>query len=146
MAAAAIWSVPAAFVVAAAPAVARVALLLRRGGSMDNRAPRDRAGQVKGLSPSDAALAARLLAAHHNQLETLGYFAGGVAVAVAARVPPPELSRLAGAYVAARVAYVTAYAAPQVAHGAVRTATFFAAMASIWMLYGAAAREVAANY
>lgn len=73
----------------------------------------------------------RLACAHANQLETLALYAAGVAAAVARGRGDALTDVFATVYVAARAAYVLAYAAPQVAQGMLRTACFGTSMAAI---------------
>lgn len=136
----AIWSVPIAAGLAYAPVFARAFVISRFGGKLDNTRPRDIDAQVSNTPEHVRELAGRLKASHANQLETLGLYAAGVAIAVAVRVPPPELARLTGWYIKSRLAYNLAYAAPQIGGGALRSLTFFAAMTSCVLLYAAAAR------
>lgn len=144
---AAILSVPAAAFLAYAPMLARKIILLKYG-ELDNAKPReeprvkgeDEGGEGKrGVPVHMYELATRLKACHNNQLEMLGLYAGAVGVAVAARVAPDTLNRLTGWYVKSRLAYALAYAAPQVAGGALRSSAFIAASVSCIMIFYAAA-------
>lgn len=134
----AILSVPIAAGLAYAPHFMR-AFLCAVKSKMNNKFPRDHDLQHKSLSPSDRQLAERLANSHKNQLETLGFYAAGIAVAVASRVPVPQLNMLAGVYVGARVAFSVAYAAPQVANGAIRSLSFVACLGTIVKIWLAAA-------
>lgn len=145
MADVAIKSVPLVWVLSSVPLVIRT-LIIRFKGNFDNSKPRDRKGQEVGLSPDLQKVATRLLGAHNNQLETLGFYAGAVAVAVAAKVPPETLSKLTGYYIKTRIAYNVAYAAPQVAGGIFRSLTFLSGIAVTTMLYFAAAESVSNIY
>lgn len=142
----AILSVPAATFLAYAPMLARK-LILGKHGQHDNTKPREEptvksAGGgdgKKGVPEHIYDLVTRLKSCHYNQLEMLGLYAGAVAVAVAARVEPATLTRLTGWYIKSRIAYTLAYAAPQVAGGALRSLSFFASISSCFMIYYAAA-------
>lgn len=141
----AIKSVALAWVLSSVPLVART-LIIRFKGSFDNTKPRDRKGQEAGLSPGLQQVAVRLLGAHTNQLETLGFYGAAVAVAVAARVPPETLSKLTGYYIKSRIAYNLAYAIPQVAGGVLRSLTFISGIAITTMIYFAAAESASSLY
>eukprot|EP00177_Eucheuma_denticulatum_P001028 GFKZ01001875.1.p1 GENE.GFKZ01001875.1~~GFKZ01001875.1.p1 ORF type:complete len:146 (-),score=12.59 GFKZ01001875.1:1081-1518(-) len=145
MASSAIWSVPIAWGISSLPFVAR-AILISVKGKLDNSNPRDRDAQVASLPKEYQGLAVRLASSHTNQLETLGYYAAGVAVAVAVRVPPETLAKLTGFYIKSRIAFTLAYAMPQVAKGALRSLTFVGSMTSIGLLYAAAAETAIASY
>lgn len=145
MAHTAIWSVPAAWGLSMAPLIARV-ILVKTKGRFDHATPRDHISQIAKMPPSLQQLAARLAASHNNQLETLGYYAGAIAVAVAVRVPPHALARLAGMYIKSRIAYNLAYAAPQVANGALRGVSFIASVTTIAIIYGTAATTSLSTY
>ncbi|CAN8063536.1 unnamed protein product [Agarophyton chilense] len=134
----AIYMVPAAWAVSAIPVFAR-AIVVSKFGKMDNSKPRDRSSQTAGMPKHIAALCDRLLACHNNQLETLGWFSAGVATAVAVKVPGDDIASLATSYVGLRVAYTLAYAAPQVASGALRSLAFVGSMSYIVRIYLAAA-------
>ena len=142
MASAAIWSVPVVTALAYAPHFIRQAIVTRFGKA-DNTRPRDKDAQMAGTPKEMRALAERLAGCHANQMETLALYAGAVACAVAARVPPDQLALLSGYYVRARVAYFCAYTAPPVAGGALRSLTFMGTITTIIMLYGAAANAAA---
>lgn len=141
----AIWSVPVAWGLAYLPIAVR-AIVVGRFGKLNNSKPRDIDGQTSKMPDQMKELADRLRSCHLNQIETLGYYAAGVAVAVAAHVPAANLVRLTGLYIKSRIAYSFAYAAPQVANGALRTIAFVSAMVSIGMLYAAAAESAIAIY
>lgn len=145
MADTAIWSVPIAWGLSAVPFVAR-AVLLHLKGKMDNTKPRRREAETVSLPTEYRDLAIRLLNCHANQLESLGYYAAGVAVAVAVKVPAETLVKLTGLYIKSRLAYNLAYTMPQVAGGLLRSASFVASMASIGMLYAAAAETARSTY
>lgn len=142
----AILSVPIALGMALAPIVVRAVVITFKGGKMDLSRPRDREGQVKGMSLGMQQLADRLLSSHNNQLETLGYYAAGVAVAVAVKVPVERLNLITGYFLKCRFAYNLIYAAPQVANGALRTIAFLGAMISCGMLYTTAADTAMKTY
>eukprot|EP00178_Gracilaria_changii_P007999 TRINITY_DN2477_c0_g1_i1.p2 TRINITY_DN2477_c0_g1~~TRINITY_DN2477_c0_g1_i1.p2 ORF type:complete len:183 (-),score=42.53 TRINITY_DN2477_c0_g1_i1:301-849(-) len=137
----AIYMVPAAWVVSSLPLMVR-GVLVSRFGNMDNRTPRDRGAQTAGMPKHIAALCDRLLACHNNQLETLGWFSAGVATAVAASVEPQQLAALASGYVAGRLAYTLAYAAPQLMGGVARSLAFVGSMSYVLRIYLAAASAV----
>lgn len=124
----AIFSVPIAAFLAYVPHFAKVAVL--RGRSQyDNAKPRD--------VPADDELITRLGNAHVNQLEMLGVYAAGVAVATAANTPSTIILALSISYVIARFLFVIAYASPQVAGGLLRSFTFMLSMGSnlaLWIL------------
>lgn len=145
MAASAIWSVPLAWGISFLPHIARTVLVSVKG-KMDNTNPRDKAGQIASLPKEYQGLAVRLASCHNNQLESLGYYAAGVAVAVAVRVPPETLAKLTGFYIKSRIAYTFAYAMPQVGKGVLRSLTFVGSMTSIGLLYAAAAETAIASY
>lgn len=145
MIASAIWSVPIAWGLTFAPIVAR-SIIVSRAGKLDNTKPRAVDTQIEKMPQNLKDLTERLRASHNNQYETLGYYAAGVAVAVAVRVDPVTLSRFTGMYIKSRIAYNLAYAAPQVANGGLRSLAFLAAMISVGMLYGAAASAAVENY
>lgn len=147
----AIMSVPVATFLAYAPIVARK-LILAKYGEADNTKPREeptvksdvrdtsnKSERKQGIPEHIYEIVTRLKSCHYNQLEMLGLYAGGIAVAVAVRVQPETLSRLSSWYIKSRLAYTLAYAAPQIAGGALRSATFFAAAGSCIMIYYAAA-------
>lgn len=110
---------------------------------MDNKMPRNTEANQKGMSEEDKAFANRLAGAHENQLESLGYYAASVALAVATKVPENILLRYTTGYIASRLAYVVAYAAPQIAEGNIRSLAFGASMAFTGLLYGASASAAA---
>lgn len=145
-------SVPVATFLAYAPIVARK-LILGKYGEHDNTKPREEP-LVKATSESDSnsnsegkqgipehihGIVTRLKSCHCNQLEMLGLYAGGIAIAIAVRVQPETLTRLTSWYIKSRIAYTLAYAAPQIAGGALRSAAFIAAAGSCIMIYYAAA-------
>lgn len=115
-------------------------------GKLDNGNPRDHSKQTETMPKAYQELCKRLAASHYNQLETLGYFAAGVAVAVAMRVPESTLASLTGWYVKSRIAYNITYALPQYANGVPRSMAFLGAMTSVGMLYAAAANTAISTY
>lgn len=135
----AIWSVPLAAVLAYAPHFARIALVIMYG-KLDNSKPRSDQEETAKMPKHLQEIARRLRMSHLNQLETLGFYAGAVAVAVAARVPPAQLARLTSNYIKCRFAFNLAYAAPQVGKGVLRSLAFIASIISCFIIYGAAAR------
>lgn len=137
--AAAIWSVPQAMALAYAPHVARGIIIARNGGKIDNTKPRASDEQIANLPKHIQDLVTRLKNSHVNQLETLGVFAGGVAICLAVQVPGPVLVKLTSNYLKSRLGFTLAYAAPQVAKGALRSLSFVSSIACIIMLYSAAA-------
>lgn len=141
----AIWSVPKALGLAYAPHLARSIIIARHGGQFDNTKPRAADAQVANLPKHIQDLATRLKNSHVNQLETLGVFAGGVAVCLAVHVPAETLVKLTSNYLKSRLAFTLAYAAPQVAKGALRSLSFIASLGSLIMLFSAAANTVAAG-
>lgn len=145
MAESAIWSIPIAWGLSYLPFAAR-ALLLKLKGNLDTSKPRRREAETASLPVEYQDISIRWANSHSNQLETLGYYAAGVAVAVAVKVPPETLARLTGLYIKSRLAYNLAYTMPQVAGGILRTACFVASMTSVGMLYGAAAETARSNY
>lgn len=145
MAASSIWSVPLAWGLSFLPHVAR-GILVSVHGKFDNTNPREKDAQVASLPKEYQGLAVRLASCHNNQLETLGYYAAGVAVAVAVRVPPDTLAKLTGFYIKSRIAYTLAYAMPQVGKGVLRSLTFVGSMTSIGLLYAAAAETAIGSY
>jgi uncharacterized MAPEG superfamily protein len=66
-------------------------------------------------------MAQRCGAAHSNGLEGLALYAGGVAVAVASKVPPALLTKVCAGYLVARVVFNIAYILPPTANGLPRT-------------------------
>lgn len=160
----AILSVPVATFLAYAPMAVRK-LILARFNKFDNANPRkdpltpDTTSSSSSSSPSSSSsqknkgdavipketreLLHRLKSSHENQLETLGLYAGGVAVAIAVRANPDTLLQLTRWYVKSRLAYSLAYAAPQVGNGILRRLSFIAASASCLMVYFAAANASA---
>lgn len=141
--AAAIWSVPQAMALAYVPHVVRGIVISRYGGKIDNTKPRAAEDQTSNLPKNIQDLTTRLKNSHVNQLETLGVFAGGVAVCLAVQMPAETLVKLTSNYLKSRLAYTLAYAAPQVAKGGLRSLSFFACIGSLIMLYSAAAKTVA---
>lgn len=135
----AILAIPAAWGLSSIPFIAR-AILVRRYGRLDNARPRDRGAQTAGMPKAVRELCERLLACHHNQLETLGYFAASIGVAAAVGAPGNEIASLAGWYLRMRLGFVIAYASPQVAKGFVRSAFFMGSMACVFRIYWEAAR------
>lgn len=122
----AVLSVPLATLLTYVPHFARVTLQQAQQ-KYDNTAPR------APLPPSG--LLHRLNCAHVNQLETLGLFAAGVAASVARGKGESLNDAFAAWYLAARAAYVVAYAAPQVAGGGARSLAFGASLAAIMSIW-----------
>lgn len=145
MAESAIRSIPIAWGLSFLPFAAR-AILLKLKGKLDNSKPRRREAETASLPVEYQNLATRWANCHANQLETLGYYAAGVAVAIAVKVPPETLVKLTSLYIKSRLAYNLAYTMPQVAGGFLRSACFVASMTFISMLYGAAAETARSNY
>lgn len=153
----AILSVPKVSVLAYAPILVRNGILVFHG-KYDNGAPRsepearespsqpsegtsERQAKSggKAITAHTRGLLVRLKSSHQNQLEMLGLYAAAVALAVAVRVDSDTVTRLTGWYVKGRIAYTLAYAAPQVANGALRSLAFFASCIPCVMLYFTAA-------
>ena len=138
----AIWSVPAACALAYAPVFIRGYFVVKYGKA-DNTKPRDTELQTAKMPPHIKDLTVRLRNSHLNQLETLGFYAAGVAVAVAVKVPPETLSMYTSLYLKSRFAFNLAYAGPQVAKGILRSLAWGASLVSAIMVYAAAANTVA---
>ena len=68
----------------------------------DNRAPRDWEARLEGR-------ARRAVFAHHNHFEAFAPFAAAVVIAHLARAPQLPVDVIAGAFIAARLAYTWAY-------------------------------------
>ena len=137
------FSVPLAALLAYLPHFARVAVLARHK-AFDNRNPRDMASKISDRAPKgDRELASRLSSAHQNQMETLGLYAAGIAVAVATKTDTAVISRYATAYIVSRILYILAYAAPPVLAGRMRGLPFTAALASVLALWFVAANSFA---
>lgn len=132
-----IWSVPIATGLAYIPHFVR-GVIISKFGKLDSAKPRDESGTTS-MPKHLQELAIRLKNCHFNQLESLGLYAGAVAVAVAANVPPSTMHRLTSWYLKSRLAYVLAYSAPQVAGGMLRSLSFVASITSCILLYAAAA-------
>eukprot|EP00170_Pyropia_yezoensis_P007027 contig_28655_g7049 len=88
---------------AMSPLVASVGWAMR-SGRFSNALPR-----TSQMAADVPPFVARARAAHANNLETLGLYAGGMAAGVAAGVPPGVLGRLATSYVVGRAAYNVLY-------------------------------------
>ena len=78
--------------------------MAREGGGYDNRNPREQQARLGGWGR-------RAKAAHDNQIESFPLFAAGALVAHVAAQASPTIDLLAGAYVAARLAYLFLYVA-----------------------------------
>ncbi len=136
----ALISVPVACGLAFIPHFVKV-IFLTANSSYDNKDPRALNNQTKTLSPSSSAFVTRLTSAHVNQLEMLGMYAAGIAAGTAVGVSPNTMTQIAGLYIAARIGYVIAYAAPQVGNGALRTIAFGGAIgATLWAWFEAAGK------
>lgn len=137
-----IMSVPKAAALAYAPTFVRTFIIRRFGGKMDNAKPRDVDAQIRDLPKHLQEITTRLKNCHFNQLETLGLYAGGVAVCLAVKVDHETLVKLTTHYLKSRLGFTLAYASPQVANGALRSLCFIAALITIIRLYSAAAATV----
>lgn len=91
------------------------------------------------LTKSEAALVARLGAAHNNAMESLPLYAGGIACAVASGVPASTLASRAAAFLGLRVAYTIAYAMPPKFKGVPRMVLWLSSVVVSISIYGAAA-------
>lgn len=124
------------------PLVASVGWAIR-SGRFSNALPRT--SQTAADVPP---FVARARAAHANNLETLGLYAGGIAAGVAAGVPAATLGRLATQYVVGRVAYNVLYVGGEAwcgTGGYVRSAVYGGlCLGSCLRLWAAAAGEAAA--
>jgi len=88
---------------AMSPLVASVGWAMR-SGRFSNALPR-----TSQTAPDVPPFVARARAAHANNLETLGLYAGGIAAALATGVAPAKAGALATQYVVGRVAYNVLY-------------------------------------
>ncbi|GAB0491306.1 hypothetical protein MMPV_002558 [Pyropia vietnamensis] len=121
-----IQSVLAASALAFSPIVAAVPWLMRKG-RFNNANPREC------LEAPDAAVTIpgwvrRARNAHFNNLESLGLYAGGVAMAIQAGVSPVIIGRLATQYVLSRAFYNIVYVAGEErikTRGFLRSAVFW---------------------
>ncbi len=134
----ALWSVPIATGLAYAPHFTRVGILFRHS-VFDAKEPRE-INSTK--DPATDKLIERLGFAHVNQLETLGLYAGGIAVAIATDVPPKRTTQLAAIYISSRALYTLAYANPQLLKGLLRTACFTVSLSAALALWGHAAQRI----
>lgn len=137
----AIYSVPFVWFLSLFPAMLRRAILIR-AGSLHNAHPRDHDLQTRHMSLSKRDFLARLQAAHDNQMETLGYYAAAISIAISVNVNSKRLHFLIVAFLVARVLFIVAYAAPQFAAGSFRTLAFVSCMVCIALIYVAAAVEI----
>lgn len=128
------FSVTVAVILTYIPHFIRVALGQRRG-TYDNANPRDNT-KVDEQDKEFADLQKRLLGAHQNQLESIGVYAAGVVAMVFRRgYTTWSVNYLCAQYLVFRVAYITAYIAPPVAKGYVRTLTFVGCFATIMIIW-----------
>lgn len=93
----------------------------------DNRAPRDWEARLEGR-------ARRAVFAHQNHFEAFAPFAAAVIIAHLARAPQLPVDVLAGAFIAARIAYTWAYLADR---HALRSLLWMAGLACVIGLFAA---------
>lgn len=114
-------------------------MVLFTGFSNRNQAGRPKLSDHEGkMEKAKLDTCARLLAAHHNGMEALPLFCGGVAVSVAAGVPVATMNMWAAVHVGTRLLFNVIYAAPPVANGLPRTMAWGASTASSVALWLAA--------
>jgi uncharacterized MAPEG superfamily protein len=125
--------------------IVKIAIIKRSlSGKFDNsnlNGRQDESSLEAKMPKATFALAQRLGAAHSNGLENLPMYAAGIAVAIASKVPLPQLDVVCGVYLASRVAFNVLYAMPPFANGAFRSLSWAVSVGATIKLYFLAAAQ-----